>query len=489
MADVPFQPLASVDALRVRTADGLLAVVLAVGGAGGMAVTVELLSPRSAPVWRPLLAASFVLLAFFVWLKRGREGSAVVFEIGFVYAAAVWVYVCYPLAGYLVNGLQYGPLNDIRLQLAAPAPADVGRIGWMYVVHLVGFVAAYSWFHSPGVASAPPMIGKVEGLFLLLLVAVTQGWSLFLGWSYQWAFTTNLDRYVAFANLPRLTAQIAGHVDGIRLTSEIAFLAFLFQRYARYRIWIFGWLAAISVKTFVDRQSRTELVLLIFASVMLYGSLVRRIRVSHLVVLAFAGLAVFNFLGVRRMEAEGVSEIPRLRRLFVANEFETLFANAYDLDARVRSGTLEPPPRGIRATDLIAVVPQQLLSWQKIAPADWYVRTMYPDAAEAGVGFCFGTVSESIVSSGWPDLLGRGAFLGLLLGFLQRCVQRRGASSFWWFVFGVWLSVLIYHSVRNTTFAFVAMAWYRFIPVVVAVSAGSWLVRTALGRNTAARSG
>jgi hypothetical protein len=463
----------------------LTGALLAAAVATCAALAVTAVAPRAAPVWHFLIAASFLAVA--LRLALAGERDATVFEVGLIYAAAVWLYVCFPLAGYLVNGLEYGPLNDARLFLAAPGPEEVARIGWMYVAHLAAFVAAYAWFRAPRSSAAPRAMGRVEGLLLLLVVVGAEAWAALVGWQYRWDFVSNLDRYVAFSRLPRMLAQVTGHLDGIRLTAEIALLVFLFQRWARYKVLVIAWLAATAVRTVVARQSRTELVLLCFASAILYDALVKRMKPRRLVAFASVGLVAFLVLGVRRMGSEEVAALSSGRRLFVANEFEVLFANAFDLDSRVRAGTLEALPRGMRANDVFALVPQQLVPWQKIPAADWYVRTMYPEAAEQGVGLAFGTVPEAIVGWGWGELLARGAALGLVLAVLDRLIQKRRAASFWWFTFGVWLSVQIFYSVRTTTFFFLATAWYRFLPVVLAVSAGSWLVRTALGRSPARR--
>ena len=103
------------------------------------------------------------------------------------------------------------------------------------------------------------------------------------------------------------------------------------------------------------------------------------------------------------------------------------------------------------------------------------------------MGFCFGTVSEAIVGGGWPALVARGALLGLVLGLFQRIAASR-QRSFWWFLFTIWLSVLIYNSFRMTTFSILVLVWYRFLPVVVGVSAVAWLVRSVIGGRRGTRS-
>jgi hypothetical protein len=475
-------PQASSLGVGISVATGVVAAGLAVPAAVALLV-IEAVAPRTVPVWAPLLASTFVTVAFWTWISRRAGEPSTVFEIGVVYAGVVWLYSCFPLSGFLVNGLQYGPLNDARLYVAAPDPAEVGRVSWMYFAHLAGFAFAYAAARKPHVDLEPRRTGRVEGLVLFLVVAGAQLWTLIVGWRYRWDFVTNLDRYAAIARLPQLLAQITGHLDGIRLTAEIVLLVFLFQRWDHYRLLIFAWLSFTAVHTFVERQSRTELVLLGFASLILYDALVRRIRVRGAAVLACFGVLAFGVLGLRRMESDEVRRLSLVKRMFVANEFESVFATAVDLDRRVRADTLGSLPRGLRATDALAVVPQQLVPWQKTTPADWYVRTMYADAADEGLGLAFGTVAEAIVGWGTGEALARGVLLGLVLAWVDWTVQRLRVSSFWWFAFGVWLTVQIYHSFRNTTFSFVAATWYRFLPVVVVVVAVSWVVRAALRRR------
>jgi len=359
----------------------------------------------------------------------------------------------------------------------------------MYSVHLVSFVAIYLVSRQRARTEGPPSrhLGRLEALLLLLLVVGVELFFAMLGRLYEWAFISNVDRYVAFANLPRLTAQVAGHLDGIRLTAEIALLCFLFQRYAKYRFWIAGWIVLLAVRTVVQGQSRTELALVFFAALIMFHRLVRPIRFRWLLLLSGSALAGFLLLGFLRIGVADRERLSGVQRLFVANEFETLMANAYDLDGRVRSGTLDPLPRGFFASDVLAIVPQQLSPWEKLSPANWYMRTMYPREAEAGMGFCFGTVSEAIVGGGWPALVARGALLGLVLGLFQRIAASR-QRSFWWFLFTIWLSVLIYNSFRMTTFSILVLVWYRFLPVVVGVSAVAWLVRSVIGGRRGTRS-
>ena len=106
------------------------------------------------------------------------------------------------------------------------------------------------------------------------------------------------------------------------------------------------------------------------------------------------------------------------------------------------------------------------------------MRTTFPEQAEKGMGLAFGAVSEAVIGWGWPETRRARRSAGRSVALLRRKIESRRGSSFWWFVFGVWLSVMIYHSVRNTTFSFLATGLYGFVPVVIVVKGAASAVRT-----------
>jgi hypothetical protein len=119
-------------------------------------------------------------------------------------------------------------------------------------------------------------------------------------------------------------------------------------------------------------------------------------------------------------------------------------------------------------SDLLALVPQQLVSVAKESPAVWYMRSFFPEAFDLGAGFCFGSISESVVGGGAPDAVARGAALGLVFGAIHRFVSKRRPGP-WWFIFYVWLTVMAYNSFRMTTFYLLVRVVYDFLPIVILV--------------------
>jgi hypothetical protein len=408
----------------------------------------------------------FALLALVVARGGGRYAAL---ELGPVYAAVVVVYTLYPLLGFLVNGLRYGDLNDNRLFAIQPAAKDVARLAWLYVAHLGGFALVY--VTARGRTGEVKLGGRYVSRFALTVLfalwVVIQLYFVALQRHYNWLFETNLDRYVAIANLPLLVAQVTGHLSALQFTIEVAFLVLLFAYSKRALFFVIPWLGFVAVVTLIQRQSRTEIVLLTLAAVVCFHLEVRPLSTAFLSGLAAIGLAGFVFFGASR-DGFAALDVTSYKRLFIANEFESLFGNACDLDQRVAGGEIRSLTPAFFASDLLALVPQQLVSVAKVSPPSWYMKTFFPEAAERGIGFCFGTVSESIVGGGLPDAVARGAALALIFGAIHRFISKHRPGA-WWFIFYVWLTVMAYNSFRMTTFYLLLRVVYDFLPIVILV--------------------
>lgn len=461
-------------------------VLAAAGAAFAAALWCAAAGGDGALVTVPLFTALGVG-AFFLAAVIGRGGGSEAFlELGPIYAAAVTLYTVYPLAGYLANGMRYTALNDNRLFVLQPAPADIGAIAWLYVAHLAGFTAVYALARgrTGSVTLNTARMSRVAAVVLLLLLAGIELFHAVVAERFGWHFETNLDRYVAYANLPLFLAQVIGHLGPIRLVLVLALLAYLFARPGSPHWVVLPWLALVGWSTWQKHQSRVELVLALIGAAICFHLIVRPFRAGFLVPAAAAALAGFILFGASR-DRPGAAALGVAERLLVANEFETLFANAVELSDRAAAGDPERLPPGFFLSDLLAAVPQQLLSDPKVSPPTWFVQTFHPGDAARGVGYCFGTISESVVGGRLPDALLRGAALGLLFGALHRFVARRRREHLWWFVFYVWTAALSYNAFRSTTFHLLARVVFEFLPVVALASGVGWLLaaaRRGLGR-------
>jgi hypothetical protein len=200
----------------------------------------------------------------------------------------------------------------------------------------------------------------------------------------------------------------------------------------------------------------------------MYHRLVRPIPNWAIVGGAGGAIVGFTMLGLIRA---GVGGDARLVNPFLhTTEFDVLFGNAVELARAVKRNTLGQVPVALHFADLAALVPQQFVPFVKIEPAAWFANRFYPQYAAMGGGLAYGTIAEAMIGGGSFGAAARGAALGAVFAAIHTFYARR-ARSYWAVVFYVWATSLCYQSYRATTFLFLTMFVYRFLPVVVLVKA------------------
>ena len=79
---------------------------------------------------------------------------------------------------------------------------------------------------------------------------------------------------------------------------------------------------------------------------------------------------------------------------------------------------------------------------------------------------------------GWPEMIWRGALVGVALALMQRALARRKVSAYFFMVY-IWLMVWSYLTVRTGTFALLMLMMYRLAVPIAAVAFLSVLLRRA----------
>jgi oligosaccharide repeat unit polymerase len=421
------------------------------------------------PVTTPLTVALLTSTLFYWVLWRRRRHVIPWFEIGSLYVAVVTLYTAYPLLGYLALGGNYTVTNDARLWVLKPTAQQVGTIAWLYAWHLASFAAAYLVVRGrlPLIQRSvrSPTLGVFIGVAALYLVI--QAFSIFVGLFYDTSASNYLETYLVQRRLPLLVAQAFNHLNGMKHSLAVVLLAALFSRYPGTRPIIVWWIVVTALVTVTRFGSRTELVLLVLASAMMYQLVVKPLPLRFVVTAGAVGLTGFIALGFLR---HGLfSGEPSFANVFAfASEFEVLFGNPVDLAQKQSSGSLGVLPDGFHFADLTGLVPQQLAPFQKVDPADWYVSTFYPVYATQGGGLAFGTIAEAVLTGGWLSAAARGAALGFCFAKIHRFYVRH-ASHYWVLAAYVWLASLSYQCFRNRTFVLLLLFVYRFLPMMIAV--------------------
>lgn len=459
-----------------RPAAGMSLFVLWLLFASGsaLALTMLLVSVEMRYVLAPLLALGITTIVYAVVLFR-RDRQLPVFEPASLAVAATFVYGAFPLLGFIAGGLRWHTLTDYRLSmLYDPGPREVGAFGWRYALYLACLVATYLIVRGRRAVLTtklnPP--GSARVITIVGLFAFTTLFLLFVSFRYGISLSpTYADIYSGDAKpartLPHVVLQFAGNAMAIRLLLEQMFIVVLMLhwRFLASRFLLVAFLTWVAIDN--AGGARTELVLLMMSAVLLYHRLVTPLKLRVLLPAGALILGGFITLGVLRdFGGQGLVEKSDTPLLASSNEFQVIFANGFDLHYRRAAGILPPVPWQLYWADFIAIVPSQLLPFQKIDPSIWYIFSL--DAQDSNVGLMFGLLAQTALGRDWLELALRGIALGLFLALLQRWYVRNYAR-FWPTVLIMFLSVWMFYTVRQSTFFFIYFVVYRFLPTMLAV--------------------
>ena len=440
-----------------------------------------LLTPTNRAALGPLLAEFIIVVVCFVILTS-HDRQLPIFDAGAICIAATFVYTVVPLLGFWISDFEIGLLSDIRLYERNPSPEELGAFSWRHVVYTFSLGTAYLCVRREGVPfgtsiASPPtaMLYPLAGGILVVLAFL-----LFVEWQTGFTFAVSYETKrgadgIALSNLPLLLQQLTHNAYGILLILKIAVLIFLFQRFHRpwYKAALCAWLAFEVLSTAMNLGARTNMILLLLAAVLCYHRLVYPLSTGRALAAATTLLGGFLLIGFIRdyaADAPGFASI-----LSASNEFQALFATAYDVYI-MKTVENADFPMAIHFADVLRLVPQQVLPFEKLDPSTWYVIQRTGDASTAGL--MFGAIAEGVVAYDWLSLIAQGAVVGLLFGAIHRwyvanCHSYLGTIAY------IWLCIVSYYTFRASTFYILVWVAYRLIPTLLFLWVGALVLRNA----------
>jgi oligosaccharide repeat unit polymerase len=432
-------------------------------------------------VLAPLFTMLFIGSAFFAIVQSRARHAAI--SLGTIFAAVVLLYASYPLLMYWGLDGFYTPLNDSRLFTDQPPPSDVAYIAWLFCIYLASFCVGYLVKRHRREPEGPLSIENLDAsttwslfaIFILLRVTLIGAEMLFAEHTSSYA-----ESYLKYKHLPLLAQQLLGHANGIAMVLSIIAIAFLARRWDKNRLIVMGWILLELVLLVAALGARTQFVMLCLSALFSYHFLYRPISASKMIVAGVALVVAFLALGILRQYATmGVSAVGG-EALASNSEFEVSFANAYEINRLVTFGEIDRASMvgAVYLGDILNLVPQQIMPFEKVSLATWYMDTFHAESAESGVGLAFGAVPEALMGAGWPDLIWRGALVGFLFRWFDDAIRHR-TGSLWRFALYLWLMVSCYQIFRLTTLAVVPLFVYRFLPAMALVSILAYLLREA----------
>jgi oligosaccharide repeat unit polymerase len=432
------------------------------------------------PVILPMLVILIVEVVFLRALQK-RAGEIQVFEIGVIFSSVILLYTVLPFLTFLANGWTFSPLGDARLFAAQPSPREIAPIYWYYFLFFASFVLTYIILRGRNrhvIAKHQRPENHIFWTMLLCYVAI-RIFFIFVRVQYKIDDAEDYgESYLLYQGLPLFLQQLANHLGGMALTLQLLLMAFMVFDFKKYRFIILGWVffEFLGLVLF-GVGARTGLFALLFAFVMTYHVAVKRLSIRTIAIVGLSVLILFVGLGIVRA-LSGSSPDAGFALLSSSNEFDSIFANAYDLRELKALGRTDDIFPQFYFADFLNLIPQQLSPFQKLDLSAWYVESFYPSTAQKGGGLAFGVISEGIVGLGWFEILCRGLFLGWIFAVLQKYLLG-GRASFWKYGFYLWLTVLCYQCFRGSTFLLLPRAFYQFLLLVVILKA----VSSLLGRS------
>lgn len=444
--------------------------------AEGRAVALPLFALINIAIW------SFVVLTM-------RDPGLPIFELGTLCTGFTLLYAGYPLFAFLMSGGVWTALSDNRLRQWNPGPAELGAFAWRYVVYMAAFAAAYLFVRGSGSATRTPMrtlspAGTLMVVWtsLVLVTYFTALWVL-LGVTYDPSYEdVRLGLVGVPRDLPHVVQQLSHNLKGILLLLKICGIALLMHRWERrwHRGILLVWLAVELVTTGMRMGARSDTLFLLVSAGLLYHRIVKPLTFPRV---ALAGtclvLLALGYGFARDFRHARASGEPS-SYWSAANEFQVIMSTGFDLHMRQRTGALDPVPWQVSASEALMLVPSQLLPFAKIDPAEWYLLQIGVDVRQAGL--MFGVIGQAAIGYDWIELLVRGVLLGVLFAAIHRAYVRH-ARSFWWSILYLYVCLWSYYTIRASTFYFVYVVAYHFVPAMIATSIGTWLLRLAASRR------
>lgn len=410
-----------------------------------------------------VVAINFTMFVAFWKIVFGTRLSYI--DPGIVLLSVVSIYSIIPLLTTEAMNFNFGALQDARL---ARITLDDGIISTTVANAngiMAGFGAAYLAIRKPRMSTlgtTTPHAMAALWLMFGLAALVQVGLALAGGGGGTYS-----DEYLLIQSLPVFVIQTLNVLSNLFYVALFGLMVHYFRARQLRTIAV---LLLFSIALFaLVTGARTPLVLILFAAIVCWDHLYRRISPVVIALLLVFVITTFLALGALRGGSQTISAA------FAQSEFMAVFVTALDIRQIYLTGSSLDMGTTLLFGDLLRLVPQQILPFEKIDPASWYVTTFYPEYAAQGGGFAFGMLAESALSGGVPAAIARGFALGTILGFVLNLLTRR--NSIWSYIIYVWLIISAYQCFRDTTFTLFGRFFFQFFPAILLCVALSFLLR------------
>lgn len=393
------------------------------------------------------------LFFLMLWMRRFRPALSFV-DPGLLFQFVILLYSLFPLIAIWFYDYQFGRSGDDRLAQIVLDDDIISSVWLCANLAMAGFGASYLGLRSMKLPTAPVATRAV--LPVLWISCAFSGLVLVVLYLLRGGSSEYLDEYLFYADLPRYLLQLLNINSGLFQAAVFGLFICYFRTRPALAVTIGAFVCLFFLAT---TQARGGVV--VFGAGMLIAADHFRRRFSPIVLAgaAVAGLSFFLALGLLRAGEATISDAAG------RNEFMALFVTALDIRQLYITGSTLDMNANLLVSDVLRLIPQQILPFEKVDPATWYVSTFYPGIAEAGGGLAFGLLAEAVLGGGGAAALIRGLTLGALVSISFNYLSAR--VSLWRLIIYMWLFTNLYQCFRDTTFTLIGRFVFQFGPAVL----------------------
>jgi hypothetical protein len=366
----------------------------------------------------------------------------------------------------------YG-FSSPRLYLLQPTTDDVAQLLNIALAYTAGFASVYLLLRRQVPQAVPNAYVRISSAKMgaaLAIGVVFQAITLILaGTNFIRSSESYVDSFLRIQQLPLAVRQALKLGYGISSFATLVFLIGILQRWPRNRLWFIFYFAFVLL-SFDPEGSRSPVVIGLLSVALLWHVLIRPISARRWLIGGAVGLLLFLVLGLRR-DVRSFAALGPLGSDAVGislGEFDSLWGNAVEvLQARDSAGF--QVPIAARFAELWAFVPSQLLPFEKLDLAGWFLETFHPAYKAVGGGLAFGAISQAAIGGGFLEAALRGTLLGAMAAWLMKWY--RTPSKVWWHLpVHMYLLVFVFQSARDTTFRQLTDLLQLVLPAILLIA-------------------
>ena len=406
-----------------------------------------------------LASTTLISAALFVAVWRMQFQARLSYaDPGIFFTFVICLYTAIPLLAFEYYDYNFGAEGDNRLNHIVLDEKLISDVWLCANLAIAGFGAAYLLIRQPRMPQLPALRqGVLSALWIGLALSTAVMILTYLG--RGGGSGTYGDEYLFVRGLPTFVIQLLNILSTMFHVCAFGLFAAYLTR-GRTSIAVALLLVSLLFFLFVS-DARANLVVLTGGFLVARDHFVKRFSPPVLIAGAVFGIMLFLLLGLIREGAFAISDAAG------RSEFMAVFVTALDMQQLYITGSTLDMNVNLLVSDLFRLVPQQLLTFEKVDPAGWYVVTFYGSYAEAGGGLAFGMMAESVLGGGGLTALFRGLALGALVALALNLLARR--HSIWRVIIYIWLFISLYQCFRDTTFTLMGRFVFQFGPALLVV--------------------